>query len=159
MSLRFDFNFSFGHFKGHHERYRNIFLQRRINAGKDNKHKPVEHKGEQDLVVYSQIPLASEIITISYQTNKVNGLIIEDNGCSWESCLTDDCVWFRQSWEPAWQHLIHSNKPYTDGGGNQFAWGCFHRLRCTSVIPRQVTFGTHVLFIPCEPVAAIILYE
>lgn len=27
------------------------------------------------------------------------------------------------------------------GGGNQFALGCFHRPHCTSVTPRQVTFG------------------
>lgn len=72
--------------------------------------------------------------------NKVNGLIIEDAWRSREPYMTDARIWFGWHWVWVWQYLNNSDSPYTDGGGNQFALGCFYRSRWMSVISASSHF-------------------
>lgn len=57
--------------------------------------------------------------------NKVNGLTTEDVWCPQLPYMTDAHIWFGSHREWVWQSLDNSDSPYTDGGSNQFALGCF----------------------------------
>lgn len=80
--------------------------------------------------------------------DQVNGLIIEDAWFPWEPYVTDACVWFRRHREWVWQYLNNTDRPYSFGGSNQFAFGCTGPAGCQSFWP-HVTFGAHVLFMSC----------
>lgn len=63
--------------------------------------------------------------------------------------MTDAHIWFGVS-----QSLNNSDSPYTDGGGNQFALGCFTGPTSCQSSQTPVTVGAHELFISCWCVGA-----
>ena len=63
--------------------------------------------------------------------------------------MTDAHIWFGWLQEWVWHSLNNTDSPYTDGGGNQFALGCFTGPAGCQSSPSPVTVGVHVLFMSC----------